>query len=119
MRFIIDENVPGYTAVLLRMAGHDVSYIAEIAPSATDERILRIAVSESRILITRDKKDFGELVYRDRLPAPPAVILFRIPATGAVAASHFISGSIASRDDWTDYFWVVNERGIRSRPLPT
>lgn len=118
MRFVADENVPGYAVVLLRIAGHDVLSIAEVAPSATDESILRMASIESRILITRDKQDFGSLVYQERLPPPPAVILFRIADTGVAATSRFILDTFEARNDWEGYFWVVNERGVRSRPFP-
>lgn len=114
---MVDENVPEHAVVLLRAAGHDVSSIAETAPATTDRRILDIAFVESRILITRDKKDFGALVFQERLNAPPGVILFRVPATAVTATSRFIADTIAAQGDWTGYFWVVNERGVRRRPL--
>lgn len=46
----------------LREAGHEVVFIAEVAPGATDEQVLERALNERRVLITEDRH-FGELVY--------------------------------------------------------
>jgi len=78
-----------------------------------------IAVRESRILVTRDKKDFGALIYQERLPPPVAVILFRIPDTGAAAMSAFVLATIGARSDWEGFFWVIDEAGVRWRDFPT
>ena len=48
-----------------------------------DEEVLSIALREDRILITNDR-DFGELIFRQRLPHS-GVILFRLPATALAA----------------------------------
>jgi len=60
----------------LRDAGHDVHYIFEKDPGATDDSVLLHASKEGRILVTEDK-DFGELVYRLKKPAR-GIILLRI-----------------------------------------
>lgn len=49
--------------------GHDVLSAAEEAPSASDAELLSQAVTEDRILVTEDK-DFGELVFVQRMPHP-------------------------------------------------
>lgn len=63
MKFLADEGVDGLIVKTLRDANFDVAYIVEIMSGAEDEAVLKLANSEDRILITRDK-DFGELVYR-------------------------------------------------------
>ncbi len=40
------------------------------------------------------------------------------PDTGAAATSNFILDTIEARNDWEGYFWVIDERGVRARPLP-
>ena len=45
----------------LRQDTHDVLYVAELAPSVTDEEVLREANARGAVLVTADK-DFGELV---------------------------------------------------------
>jgi predicted nuclease of predicted toxin-antitoxin system len=62
MRFVVDEGCDIAVAQALRSAGHDVVAVAEIAPRAADDRVLKFALDDRRILITEDK-DFGELVF--------------------------------------------------------
>ena len=118
-RLVVDENLRGNVLELFRDAGHDVLSIYETARSMTDREILRLSVRESRILVTLDKTDFGALIYQERLPPPPAVILFRLYGFNAADASYFMLGSIAARDDWEGYFWVIGARGGRRRSLPS
>ena len=51
----------------LRVAGYDISRSADAAPGASDEEVLALAVSQTRILVTEDN-DFGDLVVRFGLP---------------------------------------------------
>jgi len=60
----------------LRDNGHDVLYIMEKKPGATDDEVLLIAYNEDRIMITEDT-DFDELVYRFKKPVK-GIILIRI-----------------------------------------
>ncbi|MDA1129612.1 MAG: DUF5615 family PIN-like protein [Chloroflexi bacterium] len=48
-------------------AGHDVAWAGEWIEDPGDEEILRLAHSESRILVTLDK-DFGELAVLHQQP---------------------------------------------------
>lgn len=63
MKFLADECCSASLVQNLRDEGHDVVYIMELHPSATDKEVLEKAYLEKRILITEDK-DFGELVLR-------------------------------------------------------
>jgi predicted nuclease of predicted toxin-antitoxin system len=67
MRILVDACVPGSVVRALRNMGFDVEWIAEWPDDPDDRTILEYARNETRILITRDK-DFGELIFRDRLP---------------------------------------------------
>lgn len=63
MKFLTDQDVYAATVRLLRGLEHDVATIAERGLSrASDSDLLRVARSEGRILITRDR-DFGHLVF--------------------------------------------------------
>ena len=62
MKFLIDESVEKPIVDWLRDQKYDVIYITEKSPAITDEEVIKIANSESRILITNDK-DFGELIF--------------------------------------------------------
>lgn len=76
MRWIADECISARLVKLLREAGHDVAYAAEIAAGVSDRELIDLAHRENRLLLT-DDKDFGDLVIRRRW-AVPGVILMRV-----------------------------------------
>jgi hypothetical protein len=55
MRFLADENFPGAAVDALVRAGHDVAWIAKIAPGMPDSEVFRSAARESRVILTFDK----------------------------------------------------------------
>ena len=116
-RFIIDENMSPAIAVMLREVGHDAIAVAQYAPRTPDRDILALAVQDNRILATFDT-DFGDLIYRWGLPAPPAVILFRLVSTPESEKPQFVARLLLEERDWIGCFWVVTDAAIRNRPLP-
>jgi predicted nuclease of predicted toxin-antitoxin system len=69
MRFLLDQDVYVATARFLSNLGHEVVLAAQLSLSqADDSDLLRIAHSQSRILVTRDR-DFGRLVFVNDLGA--------------------------------------------------
>jgi predicted nuclease of predicted toxin-antitoxin system len=117
MRILANENVPGDAVAGLRGHGHDVAWIREDAPGSPDPVVLARAQAESRILVTFDK-DFGELAYRQRLPASCGVILFRFAVPSPAAAARRIVTALESRSDWTGHYAVIDDARIRITPLP-
>ncbi|GAA4353504.1 hypothetical protein GCM10023185_14180 [Hymenobacter saemangeumensis] len=67
MRLLADENLEAPIIRQLRLGGHDVAAVAEISPGIMDEDVLALANQENRLLLTIDK-DFGDLIFRHRLP---------------------------------------------------
>jgi len=61
MKVLLDSCVSGHAAGVIRQAGHDVTWAGDWPADPGDENILRVAVAESRVMVTIDK-DFGELV---------------------------------------------------------
>ena len=117
MRICANENLPEACVLRLRQDGHDVLWVREAAPGAPDTDVLARAHAEGRLLITFDK-DFGELVFRHGAKASHGVVLFRIAQPSAVAVATRVAAVLASRDDWSGHFSVVEEFAIRMRPLP-
>jgi predicted nuclease of predicted toxin-antitoxin system len=74
MRLFADENMARAIVVRLRVQGHDVLYASEIQPGAADSDWLSTAEAEARIILTADK-DFGDLIFRDRLTSHGVVRL--------------------------------------------
>ena len=105
---------------MLRSRGHDLVWIEEETPGIDDQAVLSRATAEGRILLTYDK-DFGDLVFRDKLKAPFGVILFRIRRDNRSPSevAQIIINAVKSRADWTGHLSVIDdEDDIRPRPLP-
>jgi predicted nuclease of predicted toxin-antitoxin system len=62
MNLVADEGIDCVIVERLRQDGHQVWYVAEMAPSISDEAVLAIANREAALLLTADK-DFGEMVF--------------------------------------------------------
>jgi predicted nuclease of predicted toxin-antitoxin system len=116
MRLLANENFPLDAVEALRTDGHDVAWIREDSRGAPDEQILRRAQAENRIVVTFDK-DFGELAFRSKLPAQSGVILFRITPKSSQHIAQTAVQALASRDNWTGHFSVVEDSRIRMTPL--
>lgn len=76
MDFLADENIHAGIMAWLRETGNDVLYAADVLQSRSDDDLLAIARKEQRILIT-DDKDFGELIFYQRL-ATSGIVLIRL-----------------------------------------
>jgi|APCry1669189034_1035192.scaffolds.fasta_scaffold87612_3 predicted nuclease of predicted toxin-antitoxin system len=76
MKCFVDENIPYAIVRRLRELGNDVLYASETDPAASDTHWLNLAELENRIILTSDK-DFGELIFRDRL-STRGIILLRL-----------------------------------------
>ena len=63
MKFVADESVDAGIVRALRLAGHEVLSIAEMATRLPDSGVLALAIDHQVPLITADK-DFGELVFK-------------------------------------------------------
>lgn len=76
MILVANEGIDRPVVERLRQDGHDVVYVAELAPSTPDEEILQLANAQRAVLLTADK-DFGELVFRQGL-VHSGVLLLRL-----------------------------------------
>ncbi len=118
MRFLANENFPGAAVRSIAEAGHDIVWVRTAAPGSADADVLAWAVRESRILLTFDK-DFGELAWREKLPASSGIILFRIPIPPPDQVGAKLAARIAERCDWAGHFTVIEPLRIRMRSLPS
>lgn len=78
MRFLADENCDFAVVRGLRESGFDVTAVGDVSPGAMDNKVIELAVAESRFLLTEDK-DFGQLVFAS-MAGHSGVILIRFPA---------------------------------------
>jgi predicted nuclease of predicted toxin-antitoxin system len=117
MKFLANENMPSSVIHHLRSGGHDVLAAKESLRGECDEVILARAQAEGRVLISQDK-DFGELAFRSGLPADCGVVLFRLDGPNPEADSRRMIEVLSATTDWLGRFSVVDERRVRSRPIP-
>ncbi len=115
MNILVDESVDQQIVARLRDDGHDVLYIAELAPGINDDEVLEAANQHDALLLTADK-DFGELVFRlGRLTK--GVVLLRLSGMAAKQKVVRVSTAIIEHEaELTDAFSVVSPGMIRIRP---
>lgn len=112
MRLLADENMPGEAVKALRERGHDVAWVRTEMPGSGDRIVLERAQVEKRLLLTFDK-DFGELAFRFGLPVESGVVLFRIAMSSPAGVAAKATAVLASRDDWSGHFSVVQDHRVR------
>lgn len=75
MRFLIDMNLSPLTAKYLGKQGHEVVHARDLGlKQAKDRELLKVAISERRIVITQDL-DFGDLIIFSEEVTPGAIIV--------------------------------------------
>lgn len=109
MRLVADESCDFTVVVGARDAGHDVVSIAEHMPGVDDEKVIELAASERRLLLTEDK-DFGQLVFAAAKESS-GVILIRYPALARSTFTQAVVNLLAERADALYSRFVVMEPG--------
>ena len=117
MRILADENVARDVVAWLRTTGHDVLYAAEARAGAADVDWAARAEAEQRVILTSDK-DFGELVFRDRLASSGVVLLRLDDLTVAEILARLQAVWSFVEANPTGRFIVITERKVRGRSLP-
>lgn len=114
MKFLADESVDYQIVLYLREDGHKVLYVAEMEPGIPDDAVLDEANREKAILLTSDK-DFGELVFRQRLLSV-GVLLLRLAGMPQDKKAKMVVDAIRSHGhELPQAFGVLTPRAIRVR----
>jgi predicted nuclease of predicted toxin-antitoxin system len=117
MRFLADENFPRPGVLRLREAGYQIEWVAEIAPGAPDTQVLAHAREHGQVLLTFDR-DFGELIYRQRLSVPPGVVHLRfVPGSPTESADILLDLFRREGLELVGRFTVLERDRVRQRPL--
>ncbi len=112
MRFLVDECTGPAVGHWLRAQQHDAVSVYDTARGIDDDEVIRRAFAEDRILVTNDK-DFGEKIYRERLPHRGIILLRLADERSAVkidVLERLLSGH-ANRIP--GHFVVVTETKVR------
>ena len=118
MKLVADESVDGPIVARLRDDGHEVVSISEESPGARDEAVLKRAWDAGLVLVTADK-DFGELVYRQRLPHA-GVLLLRLTGLDEAEKCNAVARAVADRGpELPGAFSVLTADTLRIRRDPS
>ena len=114
MILLADESVDRPIVERLRQDGHDTTYIAEPAPSISDDQVLQEANNRGALLLTEDK-DFGELVYRlGRVYA--GVVLIRLAGLPPGAKADIVAKVLQDHaGELQGAFTVISPGAVRIR----
>lgn len=112
--FLANENFPAPSIALIRAAGFSVKSIREESPGIADEDVLRMAAANALIILTFDK-DYGEIIFRHGLPAPPSVIFFRAKGANPEWSAQRLLKILLSGRQFNSSFTIVEEESVRQR----
>ncbi len=113
---LADENIAGEIMAWLRQQGCDVLHAAEQLAQEIDAVLLQVAEAEERLLITEDK-DFGELVFRDRLNSHGVILLRMGKSAIAKRVERLKEVWAVVEANPQGRFIVITEKKVRVRPL--
>lgn len=114
LKFLVDVGVSKKAEQWLQKQGYDTKNVRDINPRMPDKEILKIAVSEKRMVITMDK-DFGELVYNSKLPHG-GVLLLRLEEARADEKVEIIEKILEKHSDKLfNNFCVFKDGRLRVR----
>lgn len=113
----LDENIPDSVAAILRPAGHDVALARDQQlAGANDDRVLTVAASEGRTLVTLDR-DFTNILRHPPGDTAGIVVirlhdqtLPRIRQVATALADRLLRESPKGR------LWVLDESRLRIWP---
>lgn len=109
MRFLANENFPLGSVRELREAGHDVVAVIENAPGAKDTEVLSRAARKGRMVLTFDR-DYGELIYRRRLPRPTGILYLRFDPRTPREPSQYVQRLLEAQDIVLEGKFTIVER---------
>lgn len=117
MKFIVDENLGPSISNWLKSKGFDTFCVLQEATSIDDTTVLSIANQENRIIVTNDK-DFGELVFKNRLSCK-GVILLRLEDNSLLGRINALKTLFDNYLDLInqDNFLVVSDENVRVKKL--
>lgn len=119
MKFLANENFPLISVRLLRNAGYDVISVSEEMAGEKDTVVLSRAAKEKLIILTFDR-DYGDLIYKSRLPIPFGVVYFRFdPNTPSEPYERMLALFQIEGLSFEGKFTVTDREQIRQRSLPS
>lgn len=114
---LANENFPAPAIRKLRAAGIDVVAVREAMPSASDKEVMEYARREQRWIVTFDR-DYGDLVFREGLLPPPAILFFRQEPYPPDRPADLVLAMLSEPQQAEGCMVVISERNIRRKRFP-
>jgi predicted nuclease of predicted toxin-antitoxin system len=114
---LANENFPVPAVRKLRAAGIDVVAVTDVMPAAADTEVLAFARQQGRWIVTFDR-DYGELVFKDGLPAPPAILYLRQEPYPPDRPADLVLAMLSEPSLAAGFLVVISERGVRRKRFP-
>jgi predicted nuclease of predicted toxin-antitoxin system len=111
---VADENVDKEIVERLRAHGHDVVSIADEDPGIDDQTVLDRSLRVDGVLLTADK-DFGDLVFRQRL-LHSGILLIRLAGVGSDVKAGLVAAAFDQHgEELSSGFAVLSKHSLRFR----
>lgn len=118
MIFLANENFPKASILLLREHSYQIISITKESPGIKDDQVWSRAVDEKLIILTFDR-DYGALIYQQKLPSPQGIIYFRYqPLTPTTPAQQLLELFKMKEIKLNQFFTIIEPNNLRQRPLP-
>lgn len=114
---LANENFPAPAIRKLRAAGVDVVAVSEVMPSVSDKAVLEYARREQRWIVTFDR-DYGDLIFREGLLPPPAILFFRQEPYPPDRPADLVLAMLSKPQQVAGCMVVISERNIRRKHFP-
>jgi len=115
---LANENFPAPAIRKLRAAGMDVVAVIDTMRSAGDREVMAYARREQRWIITFDR-DYGDLVFREGLLPPPAILYFRQEPYPPERPADIVLAMLADPQQLEGCIVVISQQNIRRRRFPS
>ena len=116
MKFLLDQNVERRLASFLKNIGHDVKVVSIDYPAGIlDREVLDYAFKENRILLTNDKGDFGELIFRNHHPHSGVILFRRMRSGDVLTKQERLTFVLQTYVKELHHFLVVSPKSVRVR----
>ncbi|NEN24770.1 hypothetical protein G3O08_14790 [Cryomorpha ignava] len=116
MKFLANENFPIASFKILNNIGWDIEHIGNTNNGITDNKVMAIAMNESRIIVTFDS-DYGELVFKYGYK-PPGGIYLRIQDFKPEYPGKLLIDIIdVDKLDVENKFTVIDDNQIKQRKI--
>ena len=115
IKLLADENIPIKAVDALKRKGINIISVTEFSPGLSDRKVLNLANRKERIVVTFDK-DFGKLVFKEKLKSKGLVLLRFIPRSPQQLAKR-IEYLLATEIPIENHILIVKEDSVRVIPL--